>query len=467
MAKSNKKDEVIEILDSDDEVAYGAPVASASAAAPKSGNAYSFRRPRKGGDCSICYCDYSRDEGVCLRGCGHVSCCQDCFVQYVQQKAKDGEVLATQMVCPFVSKDSKHKKCNAPLTQGDILACLSGEEDQERYLRLSLSRAVDQNDNLGCCPTAGCSFQFEFDENDRKLDCPLCHQTYCLVCKAGPWHAGVSCEEFQLQQKATGTDDDDDDEFQKFASQQKLKQCPKCQFWVEKANGCDAMHCRCNLVFCYRCGGCLKGTAQKNGFKECNCGSHVHGLLQTHERAPINHNNIGNHNPRVAGAPPAFGQGMMVGPQFGGFPPIPPLPPLPPLLPPPPDFGPFGQGMMPDFGGPGAFGGFPPPLPPPPPPPPDFGPFGQGMMPGFGGPGAFGGFPPVPPPPPNVAPHFGAPGGFGGFPPPFPPPPPDFGPFGPGMPGMHGMQFPGHGQRLGDGANNHHNNMRERRDGYY
>ena len=36
---------------------------------------------------------------------------------------------------------------------------------------------------------------------------------------------------------------------------QKFKQCPKCNFWVEKSEGCDHMSCRCGQMFCYKCGG--------------------------------------------------------------------------------------------------------------------------------------------------------------------------------------------------------------------
>ena len=108
----------------------------------------------------------------------------------------------------------------------------------------------------------------------------------------------MRCEQYREQQKLereiqSAVGEEGGDEFQKYATKQKLKQCPKCKFWVQKSSGCDAMHCRCNLVFCYRCGGCLKGTATRNGFKECQCGNE--GLLQSHEGSSVNHNLM--HNP--------------------------------------------------------------------------------------------------------------------------------------------------------------------------
>ena len=126
------------------------------------------------------------------------------------------------------------------------------------------------------CPTAGCPFVFAWEPDNRKLECPLCSKSFCLLCRAEPWHTGMRCEQFQAER---GDPEASDAAFAQFASSQRLKQCaianrsspplaresnpplrpsarcPKCRWWVEKSSGCDAMHCRCNLVFCYKCGG--------------------------------------------------------------------------------------------------------------------------------------------------------------------------------------------------------------------
>jgi hypothetical protein len=334
--KTTKKEEVIEILDDsdsngeDDEIIEiveapqshhdRKPAAVASMPPPgrgsKNNNASTlFQRPTSSGDCPICFCEFTTDDGVLVGDCGH-GFCQDCFSQYVKGKVGEGQVLSTQLVCPHVGGDGANgSKCGTALAQRDILACLDKQEDRDRYLRLSLSRAVDEQDNMGCCPTAGCSFQFEWDEDNRKLDCPLCQKTYCLVCRTGPWHTGMRCEQNQQQREEAGeADGGEDADFQKFARSQKLKQCPKCKFWVEKSMGCDAMHCRCNLVFCYRCGGCSRGTANKNNFKECKCG--ITSQIRAHEGTGFNHNLMPG-----AGWPPAGGLGrgmpMVPGNAFG------------------------------------------------------------------------------------------------------------------------------------------------------
>ena len=141
---------------------------------------------------------------------------------------------------------------------------------------------MESGDDMGCCPTAGCPFSFAWDEDNRKLQCPVCCKTFCLVCRCEPWHTGERCEQYQAEH---GNEDEADKLFASFAAQQRLRQCPKCRFWVEKRDGCDAMHCRCNLVFCYQCGGVLKSDT---GIQQCKCPG-IAQLLQAHEGAP-NHN---------------------------------------------------------------------------------------------------------------------------------------------------------------------------------
>jgi hypothetical protein len=195
-------------------------------------------------------------------------------------QVKDGNVMPASLTCP--------QKCNAPIDPAEIKLALPDAAARERFERLTVQRFIEQDDECCCCPTAGCSFSFAWDAHNRKLDCPLCNVSFCLVCRASPWHSGVRCEVYQTQKKAESGDVEAADKaFRTFASNSKLKQCPSCSYWVEKNNGCDAMHCRCNLVFCYRCGGVRDASGTK--YKQCNCNG-VAALLAAHEGAP-NHNN--------------------------------------------------------------------------------------------------------------------------------------------------------------------------------
>eukprot|EP00656_Telonema_subtile_P035646 TRINITY_DN39604_c0_g1_i1.p2 TRINITY_DN39604_c0_g1~~TRINITY_DN39604_c0_g1_i1.p2 ORF type:complete len:185 (+),score=48.81 TRINITY_DN39604_c0_g1_i1:310-864(+) len=166
----------------------------------------------------------------------------------------------------------------------DVLRCLD-EEQRARYQRLSVQKYVEAEEDTTCCPTAGCSFSFAWDPENRKLECPVCDSSFCLVCRVSPWHTGVRCEDYQAEH---GTGGDEDKKFAAFAKKAKLRQCPRCRFFVEKKDGCDAMHCRCNAIFCYLCGGTRKKT---EGVKQCKCPG-VGSLLQAHE-GMANHNLLG------------------------------------------------------------------------------------------------------------------------------------------------------------------------------
>lgn len=52
----------------------------------------------------------------------------------------------------------------------------------------------------------------------------------------------------------------------KFVKGHKLKQCPFCNHWVLKSEGCDHMKCRCGKDFCYKCGGV---------YMKCECGKQM------------------------------------------------------------------------------------------------------------------------------------------------------------------------------------------------
>lgn len=255
-------------------------------------------RPAAEVTCPICMTETPPAEAASLEGCKHTFC-EDCIGQYVSGKVLEGQVLPDQLRCPSVDP-----KCGETIVPADVARCLKEPGAVARYERLTLQRCIEAADGMGVCPSPGCEFMFAFDEDNRKLDCPLCKESFCLVCRVSPWHSGVRCETYQAEH---GNVDEADKLFNAFASQQKLKQCPKCKYFVEKTSGCDAMHCRCNLVFCYKCGGCLKASGKYN-IKRCECNG-MQPYLQAHQGVP-NHN-LQQPQPVVAlPVPPQVGAGF-------------------------------------------------------------------------------------------------------------------------------------------------------------
>ncbi len=257
--------------------------AASSAAKPSEAVASdSWRRPKAAITCPICFCETEPGEACVLASCAHAFCIE-CLKTFVSGKVETGEVLPSQLVCPCVEP----QRCGVPLLPQDVQRCLSDAAAAERYERLTLQRCIEVGDGFGACPGAGCPYLFAWEEDNRKLECPLCHNSFCLVCRTSPWHRGKRCEEFQAERGDEGASDA---LFKRFTATQRLRQCPKCRFWVEKTDGCDAMHCRCNLVFCYVCGGVLKKTAKKTQIKVCECGADRAEEMRIHESSSSNHN---------------------------------------------------------------------------------------------------------------------------------------------------------------------------------
>ena len=129
-----------------------------------------INRPKESGNCAICFCEYTSTDGIVLQGCNHTFCLE-CISIYIRGKAKDGEVTPTHMKCPSIDPEV----CGKPITQSDVLTCLESESDRDRYLRLTLDRCIDNDENMGCCPTAGCSFLFAWDPENRTALCARKH----------------------------------------------------------------------------------------------------------------------------------------------------------------------------------------------------------------------------------------------------------------------------------------------------
>lgn len=119
--------------------------------------------------------------------------------------------------------------------------------------------------NISWCPTAGCTAVFEFDEALDNYRCPACKKHYCLKCRC-QYHTGMSCAEYRI----TNSFDKNDEKFLHFVKGAKFKQCPKCNFWVERNKGCSTMSCKCGQEFCYDCGGtgCPHGSCSNSGRKK-------------------------------------------------------------------------------------------------------------------------------------------------------------------------------------------------------
>lgn len=119
-----------------------------------------------------------------------------------------------------------------------------------KFDKFSFNKFVEKDGSTTWCPTAGCSAVFQFDQGLDNYRCPACKKHYCLKCRC-IYHNGMTCAEYKIN----NTFSKDDEDFIKFVKGAKFKQCPKCNYWVERAQGCSTMSCKCGQEFCYVCGG--------------------------------------------------------------------------------------------------------------------------------------------------------------------------------------------------------------------
>jgi len=124
---------------------------------------------------------------------------------------------------------------------------------QEKFVAISLRNYIEANDDICCCPTAGCSFAFFKTYRPGRFKCSLCKNVYCMSCKTD-WHQGLSCEQYQK----THVNQRKQEELPKF------KQCPTCQQTTYKTSQSEVLKCDCGTKFCYLCG-------EIQDSLDCNC----------------------------------------------------------------------------------------------------------------------------------------------------------------------------------------------------
>lgn len=196
-------------------------------------------------ECPVC-CEGIQHHSLCILSCGHCIC-KACLNGFWKEK-----ILAKSfpLVCPL-------EECARETEQKEIEEYLF-KMLKEKYSEFTFQKYVDKNvKTTSWCPSPSCKAVFACDEGLTEYRCPACGGRFCLACKC-EMHEGETCEDYQRLMGMS----EEDRLFMKFAKGAKFKQCPSCKFWVEKAEGCDHMTCRCSYEFCYICGG---------KYGECTC----------------------------------------------------------------------------------------------------------------------------------------------------------------------------------------------------
>lgn len=119
------------------------------------------------------------------------------------------------------------------------------------------------------CPRAGCDTPFikaDCDSSSPRVTCKNtdCSLVFCYDCRV-KWHDDATCAEFK---EAQNKDKPEEEVLSEEYAKQNLQECPNCNIWVEKIDGCEYVMCTaCHHEFCWDC---LEP-------HDHNMGAHIHG----------------------------------------------------------------------------------------------------------------------------------------------------------------------------------------------
>ncbi|XP_069074858.1 E3 ubiquitin-protein ligase RNF144B [Pleurodeles waltl] len=193
--------------------------------------------------CKLCLCEHSLERMTTLEECSCIFCTM-CLKQYVQLAVQEG--FGSPITCPDT-------ECtNRGILQDAEIAYLTSVDQLQLYQRLKFEREVHLDPHRTWCPSADCQSVCEVKPSDSgqpvEVVCQTCHLTFCSICKA-IWHPERVCHEGQPIVVPTehGVLISPDTEAP-------IKQCPVCQIFIERNEGCAQMMCKnCKHTFCWYC----------------------------------------------------------------------------------------------------------------------------------------------------------------------------------------------------------------------
>ncbi|RLN04739.1 hypothetical protein C2845_PM13G19000 [Panicum miliaceum] len=166
------------------------------------------------------------------RGCAHAFC-GGCLARYVGAKIQE---RIADVRCP-------EERCGGALDP-ELCQGILPREVFERW-GAALCESMLLGASKTYCPYKDCSAMLLVDDGGGDVaesECPSCRRLFCARCAVAPWHAGVTCAEYKGLRK--GDRGKEDMLLLEMAKGRKWKRCPKCEFFVEKRDGCLHITCR-------------------------------------------------------------------------------------------------------------------------------------------------------------------------------------------------------------------------------
>lgn len=177
--------------------------------------------------------------------------CGGCLTSYIRTKLDPndvGQATVEAIVFPI-----KCPECTVEAWPAGITESVAERVLSEKTMQLwHQQKTFDSLPRL-FCPNSKCSqfVQAHEDPDQPQAQCPSCQHLMCVPCRV-PWHADITCEQFQalpLDERSP-----EDRATLQLARSKRWRRCYQCQSLVELAQGCNHITCRCGAHFCFRCG---------------------------------------------------------------------------------------------------------------------------------------------------------------------------------------------------------------------
>jgi len=197
--------------------------------------------------CNICWDEIQPQDRFVLP-CIHTFC-KSCLSESIRVNLDNN--IKPNFTCPDPT-------CAHPLSP-QIIKNLLDPQNYSRYILFTTGEAsLKSNPNLRWCPKPNCSVAQIGDPNDPvgKLICqsPNCGTAFCFQCRL-EWHENKSCKQNHRELRRKGKISKADLASLKILeNDSSSQQCPNCNLWVFKVEGCDWIKCAfCSHEFCWSC----------------------------------------------------------------------------------------------------------------------------------------------------------------------------------------------------------------------
>lgn len=244
--------------------------------------------------CSICFTskeDMQEGTEFFNLKCGHIFC-TDCWKEYLSNRLEDilnimyttcpqsgCSLIITEDIFEKFLKDSSddynqtltnnnhipllYRISSEGLSQNKLSECRS---KYKLYLKGVFLNFTDRNKDLRWCPSPYCDICIQCTSHQKEIECE-CNTVFCFTCcKEG--HRPCTCEMIDIWEKKNKSESEN----VKWLTAN-AKQCPNCQKYIEKNQGCNHMICPkhlqgCGYQFCWVCLGDWK--PHGSSWYQCN-----------------------------------------------------------------------------------------------------------------------------------------------------------------------------------------------------